>query len=191
MKKLLFLFLILFGVNFVLSAGLLGSDPFIAINSSSGRIGLGVSNPSYDLDVLGHIRASGQLISSVGVGTSPFEVSSTTKVANLNSDLLDGYDSSDFLVNRGVIGDTDVAFGSTSGWPNNPLAGSYRTDYDGSSGLVFMSNDVGGSTSSIGLEFKYNGYAYFHSNTDSNRGTLTKCGHRLMMVPVQDLMQTD
>ena len=34
-----------------------------------------------------------QLISNVGTGTAPMVVSSTTKVANLNADLLDGYDS--------------------------------------------------------------------------------------------------
>ena len=34
---------------------------------------------------------------TVAQGTSPFTVTSTTKVSNLNSDLLDGYDSSRFL----------------------------------------------------------------------------------------------
>lgn len=69
----------------------------------------------------------------------------------------------------GLIGNSDVSFGSTESWVDNPVAGFYKTDYVGYSGLVFMSGDVGGSTSSIGLEFAYNGQFYMHSNTDSNR----------------------
>lgn len=38
-----------------------------------------------------------QFISNVGTGTAPLVVSSTTKVNNLNADLLDGYDSSNFI----------------------------------------------------------------------------------------------
>ncbi len=41
----------------------------------------------------GNVNVTGQLISTVSTGTSPLIVSSTTKVANLNADLLDGYDS--------------------------------------------------------------------------------------------------
>jgi hypothetical protein len=37
-----------------------------------------------------------QLASTLATGTSPFSVTSTTKVANLNADLLDGFDSSAF-----------------------------------------------------------------------------------------------
>jgi hypothetical protein len=37
-----------------------------------------------------------QLVSTAASGTAPLQVVSTTKVANLNADLLDGYDSSDF-----------------------------------------------------------------------------------------------
>lgn len=40
---------------------------------------------------------AGQLISSAADGVSPLLVDSTTKVENLNSDYLDGYDSSNFL----------------------------------------------------------------------------------------------
>jgi hypothetical protein len=41
----------------------------------------------------GNANVTGQLISTVATGTAPIVVSSTTKVANLNADLLDGYDS--------------------------------------------------------------------------------------------------
>jgi|GEM_PF-3006579 len=88
---------------------------------------------------------------------------------NVDAATLGGYGESSFTRNRGSIGDDNVLVGSTANWPNNPLGGSYRTDYAGASGLVMMSNDVGGSTSSVALEFSYNGKVFFHSNTDSNK----------------------
>jgi len=49
------------------------------------------------VSVTGSVTASTQLISSVATGTAPLTVSSTTKVTNLNADLLDGIDSTSFL----------------------------------------------------------------------------------------------
>ncbi len=46
--------------------------------------------------IAGNITASSQLISIVAAGTAPLAVSSNTKVASLNADLLDGFDSSAF-----------------------------------------------------------------------------------------------
>lgn len=43
------------------------------------------------------INASGQITSTVSTGTAPLVVASTTKVTNLNVDLLDGKDSTDFI----------------------------------------------------------------------------------------------
>ncbi len=45
------------------------------------------------LDVSGNVRGI-QFISTATTGTPPLQVSSTTKVTNLNADLLDGYDAS-------------------------------------------------------------------------------------------------
>lgn len=42
-------------------------------------------------------NASGQIESSIATGTAPFVVTSTTKVTNLNADLLDGKHSTEFL----------------------------------------------------------------------------------------------
>jgi len=42
------------------------------------------------------IRTTNQLISTIAGGTAPLAVTSNTKVANLNADLLDGFDSSAF-----------------------------------------------------------------------------------------------
>jgi hypothetical protein len=44
-------------------------------------------------DNIGNISASA-FVSTVATGTAPLQVNSTTKVANLNADLLDGYDTS-------------------------------------------------------------------------------------------------
>lgn len=43
------------------------------------------------------VNASGQITSTVSTGTAPLVVASTTKVTNLNVDLLDGKDSTDFI----------------------------------------------------------------------------------------------
>ena len=47
---------------------------------------------SFGISITGAINSSGQIISAVATGTAPLVVSSTTKVVNLNADLLDGYD---------------------------------------------------------------------------------------------------
>ena len=50
-----------------------------------------------------------QLASSVATGTAPFSVASTTKVTNLNADLLDGLSSADFqatLSGTGIVKST-------------------------------------------------------------------------------------
>jgi len=76
----------------------------------------------------GNIITEKQLISSIATGTSPLQVTSTTVVTNLNSDMLDGKHSTEFLnvVNTQykIINDTygltlfPVATGEipTSGW---------------------------------------------------------------------------
>ena len=40
---------------------------------------------------IGNIGTAGQVVSSIGTGTAPFTVLSTTKVANLNVDMIEGY----------------------------------------------------------------------------------------------------
>lgn len=58
-----------------------------------GRVGIATTSPQHPLDVVGNIRYTGQLLSTVATGTAPFTVASNTVVANLNADLLDGLDS--------------------------------------------------------------------------------------------------
>jgi len=68
----------------------------IIVVDNAGYMGINTSTPSYNLDVYGNIRADQQIISSQTDGTTPMLISSQTKVANLNADLLDGFDSSAF-----------------------------------------------------------------------------------------------
>jgi hypothetical protein len=80
------------------------------------RVGIGVNNPQYKLDVNGSIRTTSQFVSTVSTGTSPLSVTSTTKVTNLNVDLLDGLDSDSFIRSDA----NDTATGSYLFQRNNP-----------------------------------------------------------------------
>ena len=59
----------------------------------SGNIGIATTNPTSTLHVVGDIKTSNQLVSTVATGTAPLSVASTTLVTNLNADLLDGLNS--------------------------------------------------------------------------------------------------
>jgi len=61
----------------------------------AGQIGVGTTTPGAQVDVVGDVRASGQLISTEAVA-APLSVASTTKVDSLNADLLDGFEAADF-----------------------------------------------------------------------------------------------
>ena len=132
------------------------------------------------LDVNGNADISGNLTGLDNVTSTNFVIGGhTINDVDLNGEFVD---SSEHLLtsagahdrflrktSHGTIGGTDVAFGTTTNWANNPEPGFYSTDYSGSSGLVFMTGDVGGSASSIGLEFSYQGSIKVHSNTDSSQ----------------------
>ncbi len=66
------------------------------IDGASGNVGIENTNPSEKLHVSGNVKAQ-RFISTVGTGTAPFSVSSTTLVTNLNADLLDGLHASSFV----------------------------------------------------------------------------------------------
>lgn len=99
------------------------------IPAASGNINLSVAgtanvlivkstgvNVAGTLDSSGNITGSnlitaGQLISTIATGTAPLSVSSTTKVANLNADLLDGYTTDSAATpNTVVIRDANGSF---------------------------------------------------------------------------------
>lgn len=55
--------------------------------ASDGKVGIGTNSPGEKLDVVGgNIRTDGQLKSTLSTGTAPLDVTSTTKVSNLNAD---------------------------------------------------------------------------------------------------------
>jgi hypothetical protein len=96
------------------------STPFII--KGNGDVGIGVASPTAKLDVDGTAKFSGQIASTVATGSSPFVVASTTKVDNLNADLLDGQ-SRDYYTTAGnltgtipstVLGNSNLYIGTTS-----------------------------------------------------------------------------
>ena len=67
----------------------------------SGSVGIGSTNPTSKLSVVGDVLVSGvttasRFVSNVAQGNAPISVASSTLVSNLNADYLDGLDSSYF-----------------------------------------------------------------------------------------------
>lgn len=103
---------------------------------------LGTSNSRWSNIYSTSGNFSGQITSTVTTGTAPFAISSTTKVTNLNADLLDGYHESSFLRYRGEL-KSNVNFndyyngsyvnvtGNGSGNSNNPTSYGYLLTFPG------------------------------------------------------------
>jgi hypothetical protein len=70
----------------------LDDDAALFWDDATKRLGIGTATPGVPLDVVGKIRTTTQVESTVVPGTAPFVVASTTLVPNLNADLLDGLD---------------------------------------------------------------------------------------------------
>lgn len=90
-----------FGGNLVLATGNVGTTKDIIFATGgfkTANIKARLYNSNSALSVVGNVYGSnlvsaGQIQANVTTGTSPFIISSTTKVANLNADLLDGYNT--------------------------------------------------------------------------------------------------
>ena len=85
-----------------------------------------------------------QLASSVATGTAPFSVASTTKVTNLNADLLDGLSSAAFqgaltLTTTGSSGASTLA-SNTLNVPNYTLGGLGGVPYTGATSDLDLGN---------------------------------------------------
>jgi hypothetical protein len=96
--------------NFRVKRGLeVGIGATILVAQSSGNIGINSTAPTAKLDVNGGLIVSGvstatTFVSTQTTGTAPFTVSSTTLVANLNADLLDGQEGSYYLDYTNFVG---------------------------------------------------------------------------------------
>ncbi len=112
-----------------------GGSTTLMLVQNTGNVGIGTTSPSQKLDVAGNIRGT-QFISTASTGTAPFQVSSTTKVNNLNADLLDGYDTStSSTANTVAVRDSSgnisaSAFVSTASTGTAPLRVSSTTRVD-------------------------------------------------------------
>ncbi len=112
-----------------------------------------------------------QLMANVANGTAPLVVSSTTLVSNLNADLLDGYHSSSFPVNKAVYcNDTsiyDLRFNVGSYDRNDFPSGQYYAEYPSpygvylslaprdknSSALIFIDSGINSVSADAGHVF--------------------------------------
>ncbi len=88
--------------NYVAGELTTGNQPNITSVGTLSNLAVSNSISAGSLSVTGNISTTGQLISTASTGTSPIAVASTTLVANLNADLLDGYDSSSLATSNTV-----------------------------------------------------------------------------------------
>ena len=101
------------------------------------KVGIGNTNPGTRFDVSGAIRTDSQLISTTATGIAPLKVTSTTKVTNLNADLLDGNDGSFYQNATNLTGIVNVSNGGT-GTSTSFTAGSVL--FAGASGVYSQNN---------------------------------------------------
>jgi hypothetical protein len=119
------------------------------------------------------LTASGQITSSLATGTAPFVIASTTKVANLNVDLLDGADWSA----PGAIGGVTPGAGTFSTVTSTGAIAA-TGQVSGATGKVTTTTGVGNATpaaSGAGVSFPATQSASTDPNTmdDYEEGTWT------------------
>ena len=143
------------------------------------QVGIGDTTPSYKLDVDGDIRSTGQLISTVAIGTAPLAVTSTTLVTNLNADSLDDQTGSYYLdwtnfTNTPTVlssldgvsndeGDIDLVEGANITITPSDLANTITFDVAGGSGSSLDADLLDGQDGSYYLDL------------DNETGTCADC----------------
>jgi cytoskeletal protein CcmA (bactofilin family) len=126
-----------------------------------------------------------QLASTVATGTAPFSVASTTKVTNLNADLLDGLSSAAFqgaltLTTTGSSGASTLNT-NTLNVPNYTLAGLGGVPYTGATQDVNLgTNDIYANKSWLYDEVNDN-YGSTHY-TDGDYHIEDADGHKLLVI---------
>jgi hypothetical protein len=116
-------------------------------NTTAGAAGLGVNSASASPTIATKNTAGGPAAAiTVNAGVTPFTVNSQTRVANLNADLLDGFNSTGFLRNQvplaltGATSTNGVIVGTNTGTANGVQG---KTAGSGASG-VYGENTNGG-----------------------------------------------
>jgi hypothetical protein len=104
-------------------------DGKVILAESTGNVGIGTITPTEKLTVSGNVSAT-RLISTQATGTAPFTVTSTTKVDNLNADLLNGYSSDSFYSSTNPAGYTTNTGTVTAVTGTSPVASSGGTAPD-------------------------------------------------------------
>lgn len=137
----------------------------VATGTSTGAISLGggsntvaVNSTSWDISTAGAVSGlttmsmSGQLTSTLAIGTSPFAVTSTTVNTNLNADLLDGQTGTYYTTATNLTGTLPGDRGITAG-----SASSSFVEYNGTTATAGQWD--GGSTFPTGTTvLNYGGY---------------------------------
>jgi hypothetical protein len=108
-----------------------------------------------------------QLASSVATGTAPFSVASTTKVTNLNADLLDGLSSADFQATLSGTGIVKSTAGTISYLTDN------STNWDSAYNDSITSAAVTGTTTKLLTLNQQDGGTITASWTDDNTDAVT------------------
>jgi hypothetical protein len=81
--------------TFSITSGSGGSTTLMLVQNN-GNVGIGTTSPAQKLDVAGNISGV-QFISTATTGTAPLVINSTTVVNNLNADMVDGLQATQFL----------------------------------------------------------------------------------------------
>ena len=148
-----------------------GSYPGYTFSGGNTRFGLSSTAGVVDLYIDGNFYAtdSSHLVIHAGnIGSQSVNYASSAGYAS-NADAVDGYhETSFFRSDLGQIGNSDLAFGETTGFPNTPRSGVYKVDHVGYSSQLAVFNGSG-SANTVALQTHYNGDMYVHVNIDGNQ----------------------